>query len=415
MLGLDEHGYSAAVLEKIVTAGAELKSFQVAAQMLEALAEVRISAQHVGRLTEQVGRDLAAARDAEVARYRRRELEPHVETVPEIAVVETDGGRWKRRATGCGPGVHEPAWKEDKVACLVRMTGPEHAADPHPEPLECFRDRAQVAELVEQMKGASGGSEPPEPEAEVPTQRDACRRVGSGSADPPWPPERLARSCVATRADSEAFGPMVAAEAQGRNFFAAARRAFLGDGGAWNWTIQRTWFPGFVAIADFMHVLTYLFVAAGAVARGAAQQWKLYMEWMTACWQGRVDAVIAALAEWQQRLGPIAPDEQPGADDPRVVLARTRVYLEHNRERMDYPRYRRLGLPVTSSAIESLIKEVNYRVKGSEKFWNESGAEAILQVRAARLSDDARLHHHLTHRLGNPYRYRHGSRKSRAA
>jgi hypothetical protein len=409
-LGLGEHGYSAAVLEKIVTAGAELKSFQVAARMLEALAEVRISPQHVGRLTEQVGRELAEARDADVARYRRRELPPHSETAPEIAVVETDGGRWKQRATGRGPGVHEPAWKEDKVACLLRMTGPEHAADPHPQPLECFRDRVRVTELVGQMKGTGGGPAPPE----LPPQRDASRRAATDSAEPTWPPERLARSCVATTSDSETFGPMVAAEAQGRNFFAAPRRAFLGDGGTWNWTIQRTWFRGFVPIVDFMHVLTYLFVAAGAVTRGATEPWKLYLEWMTACWQGRVDAVLAALAEWQQRLGPIAAHEQPGADDPRAVVARTRVYLEHNRERMNYPRYRRLGLPVTSSAIESLIKEVNYRVKGSEKFWNDGGAEAILQVRAARLSDDGRLHRHLAHRPGNPYRY-HRSRKSRAA
>ena len=47
---------------------------------------------------------------------------------------------------------------------------------------------------------------------------------------------------------------------------------------------------------------------------------------------------------------------------------------------------------MSSSMVESLIKEVNYRVKGTEKFWdNPEGAEAILQVRAAQLSDDERL------------------------
>ena len=34
------------------------------------------------------------------------------------------------------------------------------------------------------------------------------------------------------------------------------------------------------------------------------------------------------------------------------------------------------------------MKEVNYRVKGTEMFWNNpEGAEAILQVRAAALCD----------------------------
>ncbi len=37
--------------------------------------------------------------------------------------------------------------------------------------------------------------------------------------------------------------------------------------------------------------------------------------------------------------------------------------------------------------MESLIKEINYRVKGTEKFWNcPEGAETILRVRAAGLA-----------------------------
>jgi len=33
-----------------------------------------------------------------------------------------------------------------------------------------------------------------------------------------------------------------------------------------------------------------------------------------------------------------------------------------------------------SSLVESVVKQVNRRVKGSEKFWSEEGAEAILQL-----------------------------------
>lgn len=64
----------------------------------------------------------------------------------------------------------------------------------------------------------------------------------------------------------------------------------------------------------------------------------------------------------------------------------------NNRHRMDYPRYRREGLPITSSPIESWIKQVNQRVEGSEKFWNDdANAEAILHLRSAWLSDDEAL------------------------
>ena len=59
------------------------------------------------------------------------------------------------------------------------------------------------------------------------------------------------------------------------------------------------------------------------------------------------------------------------------------------------------GLPVTTAWMESLVKEINYRVKGTEMFWNNpSGAEAILQIRAAALSEDGRLNRFLSHRPG---------------
>jgi hypothetical protein len=49
--------------------------------------------------------------------------------------------------------------------------------------------------------------------------------------------------------------------------------------------------------------------------------------------------------------------------------------------------------------MESLVKEMNYRVKGTEMFWNDpDGAEAILQVRAASLCDDERLAKHIRSR-----------------
>jgi len=79
---------------------------------------------------------------------------------------------------------------------------------------------------------------------------------------------------------------------------------------------------------------------------------------------------------------------------------------------MSDPEYRRLGLPVTTAWMESLVKELNYRVKGTEMFWNDpEGAEAILQVRAAALCDDDRLITHLQTRPGYPFTRRPKARK----
>jgi hypothetical protein len=71
---------------------------------------------------------------------------------------------------------------------------------------------------------------------------------------------------------------------------------------------------------------------------------------------------------------------------------------------MNYPEYRRQGMPVTTAWMESLVKEINYRAKGTEMFWNDpEGAEAILQLRAAALCDDGRLVEHLKTRPGYPF------------
>jgi hypothetical protein len=54
---------------------------------------------------------------------------------------------------------------------------------------------------------------------------------------------------------------------------------------------------------------------------------------------------------------------------------------------MRYDEYRRQGLPLMSSHVESTIEQINYRVKVTEKFWSEAGAEALLELRADYMSD----------------------------
>ena len=41
--------------------------------------------------------------------------------------------------------------------------------------------------------------------------------------------------------------------------------------------------------------------------------------------------------------------------------------------------------------VESAVKQLNYRVKGSEKFWTEAGAEEVLQLQADLLSSNEPL------------------------
>jgi hypothetical protein len=388
------------VLRTIVTAGARLHSYADAAFALS-LTGLSISARHVQQLTARIGDELAAARDAKARSRRQRQAAPAGGAAPEVVAVEVDGGRLRTRQPGCGPGVHQPEHKEDKIACLVTLHSDEHADDPQPQPPPPFLRPRRVQRLVRQMHGpAADGLDPPDEPAAA-ADRPADPVAGSPA------PRRLVRTCVASMADSRSFGPLVAGEAHARNFYAARRRAFVADGQAYNWAIQRGYFPDFVPVVDFLHVLCYLYAAAAGVGADEPGRWSQYVAWLTDCWQGRAAAVLAELEHWQAVLGPPPPGEELAAADPRRVVAEAVSYLGHNVGRMDYPSYRRQGLPTTSSLAESLVGEFNARVKGPQKAWNRpGGAEAILQVRAALLSEDGRLERHFAERPGNPYRRR---------
>ena len=206
--------------------------------------------------------------------------------------------------------------------------------------------------------------------------------------------------------NSAQFGEQMSREAQRRRFDEAPRKAFVADGLTCNWTIHRKHFRDYTPILDFVHAVSYLFTASLACFGKTENAWSAYCSWMRSTWQGHIDEVIAALRQQQQRIG--LPEDGAAADDPREQLRRVLGYLENNRTRMRYHEYRMQGLPTTSAWMESAVKEMNYRIKGTEMFWNNpTGAEAILQIRSAALSDDDRLVRLLTHRPGQAKLRRH--------
>jgi len=417
VLGLDQRSYSPAVVDKIVSANAEHKSASKAQKMLEKLAEVVVSVPEIMDLSGVIGQELREHLEQQATAHAEQTLKPQYAEPPRLAAVSVDGGRIMTRADA-GRGVHDQAWKETKNACLMTMSSSPSEHDPHPELPACFSDRSYVEQLVREMH--STASRLPQKGGEIPTissgmevalasacaLSDAERAAGRWRKK--WRPERLLRTCVSSMVVSDQFGPLVAGEAQRRGFYQAARRAFLGDGQAWNWTLQTTYFSNFVAITDFVHPLGYVYDAAKVLT--PADPWPLYLRATTACWQGRVADFLDELRGWQV-THPTPPGEKLPDDDPRSVVQGTVTYLENNQARMDYPAYRRQGLPVSTSMIESLIKEINYRVKGTEKFWNRpEGAERILQIRAAALCDDDRLSQWILNRPGS-YFYRPSTRK----
>jgi len=390
---LGTEGYSPVVLAKAVRQASKTSSFAEASDDLRELAEIEISATHLQRLSERVGAEWAEVRDDEVEKFRQAKLERAYKEPPRgAAAVMLDGGRLQTRAEDGGRGVSEATWRESKVACCLTLQTTAQAVDPHPEPPAKFLEPIEAGRLASEVKRRSR----PTSERSDADRRGTKSSQGKKKAKKPAKRRRRqkrnrtrVRTVVATMANSEIFGWQVAAEVHRRGLDRAKRKACVCDGQAYNWSIYEMHLlpAGFIAILDFVHLLAYLYDAAHAFhGSDAARGWKTYEQWLRWAWSGKVGALLTSLRAAAAKLA----TRGSAAAARKQTVEETLTYVTNNRQRMDYPAYRRLGLPVSSAPVESTIKQINRRVKGSEKFWLAGGAEAILQLRAAQLSQDDR-------------------------
>lgn len=408
-LGIDRSDLSPGLQSKVVFAGTKNTSFQQAQEALAELLELEINAKQVERVTERIGKERCAERDEAVERYMslplsERKDKPDGVTAPEVAVVGADGGRvqirhQKQASTDEDEETLPPDeshrgkhWREDKIGLLMSMTSKEEASDPCPETPATIVDPTRIVTLARELKikrsaTVDEGKYEAASETDTPEQGEQVLREEGPKVE--WqPPTVKEKHLTATRRPWKEFGPMVAAQAWKLGFYQADRRAFLGDGSENNWTLWRKHFSSFEPILDIIHAISYVFAAATA-GRPFAEGWPCYERWMHWVWQGEVTKVIAELAQRQAELG--ASQEGDGETHPRVIVEKALGYLQNHKDKMKYAEYRRKGLPITSSYVESAVKQFNQRVKGTEKFWTEEGAEALLQLRADYLTPSNRL------------------------
>jgi hypothetical protein len=80
-------------------------------------------------------------------------------------------------------------------------------------------------------------------------------------------------------------------------------------------------------------------------------------------WNGEAEVVLSQWRRLHQETE-IPSDEALPKNDPRYSIQRGVAYLTNNLRRVDYPRYRKLGLPIISALMEFTM-----RVKGTERYW----------------------------------------------
>lgn len=203
----------------------------------------------------------------------------------------------------------------------------------------------------------------------------------------------LGPSYLASRSRSEAFGPLLLAEAARRGALAVVdwehapgddptlprvpalavlrEVVVLGDGAPWIWNLAAEHFGRRTEIVDWFHASEHLWAAAKALHGAGTPE--------AAAW-----AKAATDLLWDQGPGPVRrllERAEPPDAAAAEVLRLERGYVAANAGRMDYPTYRARGLPVGSGAVESAARHlVQDRMKRAGMRWSERGGEAMLAL-----------------------------------
>ena len=160
---------------------------------------------------------------------------------------------------------------------------------------------------------------------------------------------------------------------------------FVADGAPWIWDridrIVELAGLGKVAtyqVLDCCHAVHHISQALASLGLDKETRNPLYRQLRSQLRNGQWQCVVEDLSALQNQAKPIAELETEIS------------YLRRHGEagRLSYVRYRQLGLPCGSGAIESGIRRViNLRLKSNAMFWKSNHAESMLQVRSQVVPD----------------------------
>jgi hypothetical protein len=305
-------------------------SFEKAARLMGSLAGVRISAKQVQLVTERIGNLLHQERRQATDEYLHgsKASVRAREEVPALLVITLDGGRVQTRQEK-----PEERWKEDKIGVV-------YEAVPAPE------------------------------------------QPGVDYAGP----TPLRRSVTATMDFWKTLTDHLSALADRRGYARAFQKVCISDGAGSLASERERCFPDAAFILDWRHACDHLHQNAQA-AFGPGPQASAWIDRQEdRLWNGQLTPLIREIARLSRRAGP--PPKGAGETDRRRILANNLNYFKTNRRGMDYPTFRKNGWPIGSGIIESTVKQVGKRLKGTEKHWTLPGAEATLQVTTHLISED---------------------------
>lgn len=183
-------------------------------------------------------------------------------------------------------------------------------------------------------------------------------------------------SYLATFAPAAGFGVLMAAEARRRGAAHVRQLTILGDGAVWIWNLADELFPAATQIVDLYHAREHvhdLATLATRLLRNSHPDW--LAERLAELDAGDIPGLLTA-GRNLKFTGALARerDKQLG-------------YFQASAHRMQYARFRALGLFVGSGAVEAGCKAViGQRLKLSGMRWSQPGATGILTLRCQEAS-----------------------------
>lgn len=177
---------------------------------------------------------------------------------------------------------------------------------------------------------------------------------------------------------AENFGERLEAEAIRRGLFNAHRVVVLGDGAAWIKGLCELRFPYALQIVDLYHAREHVANLCRLLFGCNEKRLLRYRtQWWTYLDEGNIDKILS-------QAGRMLPTQAETLQKAKTELH----YLQENKDRMRYADFRKQGLFVGSGVIEAGCKSIiGARLKQSGMEWTVKGANAIIALRCALLSD----------------------------
>ncbi len=184
---------------------------------------------------------------------------------------------------------------------------------------------------------------------------------------------------TAAQENSEGFGRRIYTKAMQAGYDRAIERIVLGDGGGWIWNEVGNHFPNSIKILDYFHACEHVYSLAEVLYGEGDPKGKRWAK--EQCEKLRTSGPQTLLRSIKRRK---ARNERE-----REALRLEGGYFRKYRKYMNYPAYRAKGLMIGSGPVESACKVVvGQRLKQAGMRWTKDGADVVLAVRTALLSNE---------------------------